>query len=608
MDSGNWRDAEAWIALSELTQRHRASGFPLASNGFLEAALANNKDGPLPPFLTLWLADNFAYAGQFSDAAKHYEKVVKRFGAVKFTGTRLGAHALRAQSYSYQRAGGLREASKSIERLLDQFAERETALDWYRLGHLAESSGNERTAAAMYKRAAGLKRPQERGGADVVDLANRDLERMSSARSWCRSAFEVLADELRGALDRKDGKALMALASPTHFTIGIKGSERRFSGHESAVRQLIRDLAESDTLVVPAAMGGQGQKRYVLSDGWRGEVFIGPVALLLTACPYGVEWSGIVITIIPPAWRARGEEQTEPSKLSSRARARRRDDDGYYPDWPERPRGDGPQPPPPAPAPAPPAPPPPAPPIVKSVAGLGLKSPWPAGMNLIAGGIIPFSAATLRIVTLAASTGPLFLPTLAALTLAEASLHPCGFGFGGLYYGWPPTHVGRDFFAVDFAHFLPFSPGIPITYGTPVLAVAAGIVMFVDDTNPTGSTALANEVHIGHFQTQADAFGAFLVALATGRPMDMYVSEYLHLDGPKRIPVSQGMFVRQGARLGVMDDTGLSAMDHLHFSLHDTALPDPTGYRWGRSVPPVPMDLQPVFDSECMFSTNMPIP
>jgi len=229
-------------------------------------------------------------------------------------------------------------------------------------------------------------------------------------------------------------------------------------------------------------------------------------------------------------------------------------------------------------------------------------------MNLIVGGIIPFSAASLRILSIAIGAGPFFLPTLAALTLAEAATRPCGFGFGGLYYGWPPTHVGRDFFAVDFAQYVPFSPGIPITYGTPVLAAASGIAMTVIDTAPTGSTAFANEVHIGHFATEADAFGAFLGVLLTGKPMDMYVSEYLHLDGPKRIPVSQGMFVRQGARLGLMDDTGLSAMDHLHFSLHDTAQPDPGGYRWGASVPPVPMDLQPVIDGECMFSTNIPIP
>ena len=47
---------------------------------------------------------------------------------------------------------------------------------------------------------------------------------------------------------------------------------------------------------------------------------------------------------------------------------------------------------------------------------------------------------------------------------------------------------------------------------------------------------------------------------------------------------------------------------HLHFSLHDTALADSGGYRWGASVPPVPMDTQPVLDGECMRLTNFPIP
>ena len=58
MDSKDWRNAETWIALSEQVQRHRACGLALASNPALEAALANDKDGPLAPFLALWLAAN----------------------------------------------------------------------------------------------------------------------------------------------------------------------------------------------------------------------------------------------------------------------------------------------------------------------------------------------------------------------------------------------------------------------------------------------------------------------------------------------------------------------------------------------------------------------
>ena len=78
MDARDWRDAEEWIAFSEQIQRHRACGLALASNPALEAAIGRHKDGALGAFLTLWLADNFADAGQFSAAAKHYERFVKR--------------------------------------------------------------------------------------------------------------------------------------------------------------------------------------------------------------------------------------------------------------------------------------------------------------------------------------------------------------------------------------------------------------------------------------------------------------------------------------------------------------------------------------------------
>ena len=82
------------------------------------------------------------------------------------------------------------------------------------------------------------------------------------------------------------------------------------------------------------------------------------------------------------------------------------------------------------------------------------------------------------------------------------------------------------------------------------------------------------------------------------------MSRYLHMAGPNLIPVSVGMFVRQGARLGPMDDTGSSAYDHLHFSIHDDAM-------GGASVRPNPMDGQPLTntdDGRCILSSNVPFP
>ena len=65
------------------------------------------------------------------------------------------------------------------------------------------------------------------------------------------------------------------------------------------------------------------------------------------------------------------------------------------------------------------------------------------------------------------------------------------------------------------------------------------------------------------------------------------------------------MYVRQGARLGLMDDTGNSQLNHLHFSIHDATL------MGGMSVRPTPMDgfsLSDQASGTCVTSTNVPFP
>jgi len=98
-----------------------------------------------------------------------------------------------------------------------------------------------------------------------------------------------------------------------------------------------------------------------------------------------------------------------------------------------------------------------------------------------------------------------------------------------------------------------------------------------------------------------------LVALLRGTPLSppfKYRSGYWHLAGSHRIPVSVGMFVRQGAILGFSNDTGNSAFSHLHFIIQDRD-------RGFLSVRPTPMDGQRLEDGdggECISSTNIPFP
>jgi hypothetical protein len=99
---------------------------------------------------------------------------------------------------------------------------------------------------------------------------------------------------------------------------------------------------------------------------------------------------------------------------------------------------------------------------------------------------------------------------------------------------------------------------------------------------------------------------AYFIALLSGVMPTLnlrYTASYLHLDGPGKIPVSTGMYVKQGKVLGLMDDTGDSVGHHLHFVLYDNAI--------HVSVRPTPMDGQSLWewdDGRCMHSTNVLIP
>jgi murein DD-endopeptidase MepM/ murein hydrolase activator NlpD len=81
-----------------------------------------------------------------------------------------------------------------------------------------------------------------------------------------------------------------------------------------------------------------------------------------------------------------------------------------------------------------------------------------------------------------------------------------------------------------------------------------------------------------------------------------YRTKYLHLDKP--LFVSRLMWVEQGTRLAFMDQTGNSAMPHLHFSLHDRD----QGYS---SITLDGMDgnqLHDGNDAQCCSSSNVPFP
>ena len=217
----------------------------------------------------------------------------------------------------------------------------------------------------------------------------------------------------------------------------------------------------------------------------------------------------------------------------------------------------------------------------------------------MAGGLLEYSIKQAHILSLLAGG---WVGVIAAGVLTELySAFACGFGPRGFYYNAVTSHEGVDSFAVDFTSYRRFLPYNNISQGTPVLAPASGVVVGAVGTRPTGNP-ISNTVEIMH---------------PSGVQLDRYLSRYLHLDGPFQLNVFTGMDVKTGQRLGLMDDTGNSAIHHLHFSIHDQndpypgSTPSPSSDSMiapGRSVRPSPMDGKILDDfsgdATCILSTN----
>jgi hypothetical protein len=215
-----------------------------------------------------------------------------------------------------------------------------------------------------------------------------------------------------------------------------------------------------------------------------------------------------------------------------------------------------------------------------------LFAPWPANQCFTAGGLNQYLGQQSAILAAGLLGG-------GALALYFARSN-CGFGPRGYYYNQWPTHDEEDAFAIDFTRYRRYVPYDNESGGTPVLAVRAGIVKFVRAGTPSGDSP-SNTVEIEH----ADP----------GNPANLsrFRSRYLHLEGPFKILVSQMMPIFLGNRVGRMDDTGNSILDHLHFSIHDRNIPHPN-VSYGASVRATPMSGVRLEDGDsgtCVCSTNV---
>lgn len=564
---------ERWKYLSQLVHQARCTPQPSGVNELLRSNIEDDRRGPLAPMLMLWAGDNLLAENRFGKAVAAYATLVDRYPDTRFAGTLWAVHALEQTAVCHESVGDYEKAADVYGRMLRSFRKSvSTSRMYFRQAALAEQAGSDKQAIALYRRASDAPNWPRRGQVNLRDLARRNADRLESDREWVRSDYQALADEISRALWKRDAGALEALASRTHFTYAPGAGERHFTDRKKLLDRLCADLRRSEIAAHPRKLRGSGGKLYLDTTGWQGERFCDDVTFLLSRVRGGYEWSGVVAK---PRRNGDGDFPRDPKEI---------------PDPPE-PRPD------PEPGPATKA---------TTPADLKLKAPFSRGEHFRAGGIIPMTAELAGIAAALSGTGPFFPLAYALALVIRSAASPCGLGFGGLYYGQPTTHVGRDNFAVDFATFMRGIPFALDTRGRAVLAIADGIVTYVESSKASGDPSDANQVSVDHLLDVEKAL-QFFVRLFTGAWLpSKYYAEYLHLDGPGMVPVSVGMYVRQGTRLGVMDDTGLSVLDHLHFSLHDRALP------WASSsVRPTPMDGQTLNDGDdgrCMYSTNVPIP
>ncbi|MBZ0117560.1 MAG: M23 family metallopeptidase [Sandaracinaceae bacterium] len=588
----DWLNADAiaeWKQLSRANYGARSTGRAWVSTPLLLRAADADRRSPFAPLYVSWALDNCLADNLFEeglDVARKFERYWEKY---EFQRRPLIESVLERSAYCYRALGRASDADREFEKLIrvQRSVACNEAWPWYYRGLLAEEFGDNRRAVNCFREASSRRDgPGQDEGLDP-ERARRALRRIRSRKEWLRCEPEQLAKELLRALTSKNEDAVASLASETHFTLGVSRGERGFADRKTVLSALLRDLRKSRPRGNAYALAGSGAKRYLICDGWAGEVFVGQVIFAFNRVPGGWEWNGVAVTSPGP-------------KTADIMRQVFGDHE----------------------------------PKENQPLAVPIKAPWPSEYSMQAGGVwgtwtalLSAEASLLATAVAAASVaclGPWWLicaPATAAAAVAaiEASFflerqrisaaRTCGFGPGGFYYNNGPTHVssgGREAqFAIDFARYRRGAgthTGDNITRDVPVLACSDGLVTALRGTWGDGDDRAENFIDLALVPT-------FLERLNF---QFRYTASHLHLRGPNLLPVSLGSWVDQGFVLGFIDDTGMSLWDHLHFEIHDRTLASSTDRR-GRTTRPTPMDVshegvpQTLNDGDggrCIDSTN----
>jgi murein DD-endopeptidase MepM/ murein hydrolase activator NlpD len=525
--------AKRWSDLAFRTQQARLRQEQATLNDELVRAAESDPAAPSAPAYRLWIADNFAAAGQWDEALKACDDVFEHTDCTEPLLPSLDiVRTARQRQAEFAASAGDANTAIAVWRALwaenkDQIYDIEGMLF---AGLLAEKCGRDAEAADLYGAVAAKK---EEPAQTPAQLALRALRRLEDYHEKFSPSVVAARSAILGALRDRDSKRLDAHVSRTHFAVGVVGGHFRFE--DAAMRERILSELLTGDFPEGGAMLGSGNKRYLFSSGWGGELLRGSIGLVFIRAPRGWQCGGIALTELTDEllerWKPKKIQQNQPLPFT-------------------------------------------------------LRAPWPAGRNFMAGGLPQFAVKVAAV----AAAGPLG----GALLAAGFSTLTCGFGTRGFYYNDLFSHQGEDAFAIDFTR---YRRGVPFdneSGGTPVLAAAPGIVAVARPGVDSGDSSASNTVAISH----ADP--------APGGAVDRFTSQYLHLAGPNMLSVSVGMPVVTGQRLGVMNDTGTSVVDHLHFSIHDRNLPF-AGSSFGASVRPSPMDGATLGDGDsgkCVLSSN----
>ncbi len=522
----------AWRDLSNQVIQQRLNKDFSGKNESLLIAANSSPQSPTTPVFRLWLADNLAMAGNFSEALKAYDNSISSSQSARpfMANQDFISGALIHKAQALNLSGDYQAAIGTFRDLFDYKPSNKIAA--LQAGIISERIGNIESANEFYKKIASSTSSEHTD--DPTQLAKRAQERLFTRDVvYCKTATG-LAEILTAAIEAKDTATLKKYVSKTHFSIGPVG------GHTGFVDFDLFDNFLNDLLVggikVKRMLLGSGGKRYIPTTEWKGTWYIGDVSMIITEAPGGWQWTGIALHSPNEYWL----EKWKPAVIQT-----------------------------------------------NDPLPFALRAPWPKDQCFTAGGLWEYVGQQLIVIAA--------WPFSGIVAEGFSAMNCCGWGPRGYYYNTGPTHSDENAFAIDFTRYRRFVPYDNESGGTPVLAVREGVVSYVRAGLATGDSSMDNRVEIEH----ADP----------GNPSDLtrFTSKYLHLEGPFRIPVSQGMPIRTGTRLGLMDDTGNSILDHLHFSIHDRQLLYP-GVPEGRSVRPTPMSGVTLGDGDsnkCIKSNNI---